>query len=362
MVAGGREFTHEILDAMTEISRADDRGRGHSRPEDADAAAVRWGVLGTANIAAVAFLPALLAAGGSAVVVGSRAPQRAADWAAEHGVSRPATYREVIDAPDVDAVYIALPNEQHAEWAAAACAAGKAVLCEKPLTLNAGQAAALVAETGPDARLWESFVFPFHPQTDLLTGLIASGRIGRLREIVSEFHFAVRRPDNIRLQPERGGGALYDVGCYPVRLARLLFASEPTRAAAAMSYGDSGVDLDVAAILDFPQEQRLILSAGMRRPSSTATRLLGSEGELRVSNPFHPLPQDAVELWTGGECVETYPPATPGPGTAFQHAITHIQQVVRGHAEPRHRAVDDAVAQARALDLARAAATDEGRR
>ncbi|MDT5028629.1 MAG: hypothetical protein QOE61_5055 [Micromonosporaceae bacterium] len=315
-------------------------------------APIRWGVIGTANIAARAFLPALRAAGGRAVAVGSRSAGRVAGWAADNGVERGGTYQDVVDAGDIDAVYVALPNEQHAAWAAAACATGKAVLCEKPLTLDEAGAADLVGSAGPDALLWEAFVFPFHPQTALLRE-----RIDRPREIYSEFHFTVGRPDNIRLKPEHGGGALYDVGCYPVRLARLLFDAEPLAAVGAMSFGAATVDLDVAAVVDFPGERRLVLSAGMRRPMSTFTRIIGGEAEMRASNPFHPTATDSVELWARGAREKSWAPA---PGTAFQHAIEHIHQVLAGATQPRHRAVDDAVPQARALDLIRAATTTEG--
>jgi xylose dehydrogenase (NAD/NADP) len=310
-------------------------------------APIRWGVIGTANIAARAFLPALRAAGGQAVVVGSRSAERVGRWATENGVERGGTYQDVVDADDIDAVYVALPNDQHAQWAAAACVAGRAVLCEKPLTLDEAGAAELVAATGPDALLWEAFVFPFHPQTTMLRE-----RVDRPREIHSEFLFTVGRPDNIRLKPEHGGGALYDVGCYPVRLARLLFDAEPVAAAGRMGFGDAAVDLDVAAVVDFPGGRRLVLSAGMRHPLSTFTRIIADEGELRVSNPFHPTATDSAELWVWGKREASW---TPAPGTAFQYAIEHIHQVLGGATEPRHRAVDDAVGQARALDLIRAA-------
>ncbi|GIH20106.1 Gfo/Idh/MocA family protein [Rugosimonospora africana] len=368
---------------MTEISRT----LGGDRQA---APAIRWGVIGTANIAAKAFLPALAAAGGRAVVAGSRSADRAAEWAKSNGVERGGSYTDVVTAGDVDAVYVALPNDQHATWAAAACAAGKAVLCEKPLTLDEVGAADLVATTGPDALLWESFVFPFHPQTALLRELIGGGRIGTPREICSEFHFTVESPDNIRLRPEHGGGALYDVGCYPVRLARLLYDAEPRAAVGAMGYGTAEVDLDVAAVVDFSggaqpepgfgggehphrvsggaqpepgfggggrgdSERRLVLSAGMRRPFSTFTRIVGTEAELRVTNPFHPEPTDTVQLWVRGRCEQTWGAAE---GTAFQHAIEHIHGVLRGEHRPRHRAADDSVPQARALDLIRAATAD----
>jgi xylose dehydrogenase (NAD/NADP) len=311
---------------------------------------VRWGVIGTANIAAKSFLPAMRKAGGRAVIAGSRTPDRAAGWAAENQVDRGGSYQDVLDA-DLDAIYVALPNEQHAEWAARACATGRAVLCEKPLTLTGDDTAALIAAAGPEALFWESFVFPFHPQSDRLRSLIDAGELGEVREIVSEFHFTVGRPGNIRLKPENGGGALYDVGCYPLRLARLLFGAEPVAATGAAFMGPTGVDVDTAAAVDFPGERRLLLSVGLRRPPSTFTRIIGSEAELRVTNPFHPAPADTVQLWSGGELKQSW---AAGEGTAFQRAVEHIHRVLRDGEKPRFPAQADALPQARALDLIRA--------
>lgn len=313
---------------------------------------VRWGVIGTANIAAKAFLPAMRAAGGQAVVAGSRSADRAATWAGENQVARGGSYQDVLDAADVDAIYIALPNDQHAEWAAKACATGRAVLCEKPLTLTGDDTAALVAAAGPGALFWESFVFPFHPQSELLRSVIEAGDLGEPREIISDYHFRLGRTEDIRLRPEQGGGALYDVGCYPLRLARLLFGTEPTAASGRSFTGATGVDVDTAAVVDFPAERRLVLSVGLRRPASTTTRIIGSEAELRVSNPFHPRAGDTVELWAGGSVKQTWP---AGDGAAFQHAVEHIHQVLRDGATPRHLATVDALPQARALDLIREA-------
>lgn len=319
-------------------------------------APVRWSVLGTANIAARAFLPAMRAAGGVAVSVGSRDPGRAAAWAHENEVAGAVSYQQAVDA-DADAIYIALPNTEHVAWAKAAAATGRAVLCEKPLGLDEAEVAGLLAAAPPGALLWESFVFPFHPQTMLLQRCLADGAIGEPAEIASEFHFTVASPANIRMQSGLGGGALYDVGCYPIRLARLLFEAEPYRAVGTYfpaAADASAVDLTTAAVCDFPGDRRLVLSAGMRRPMSTYTRIIGSAGELRVTNPFHPRAGDTVELVTPDR-RETL--LTNDGTTAFQCAIEHIQAVVRGIEEPRHLAADDAIGNARALDLVRAAMT-----
>jgi xylose dehydrogenase (NAD/NADP) len=310
----------------------------------------RWAVLGTANIAAKSFLPAMRAAGGRAVVVGSRSPDRARDWADANEVDRVADYAGALAADDIDAIYIALPNNEHTTWTARAVTTGHAVLCEKPLGVDTTDTGRLLAAVPSGALLWEAFVFPFHPQTELVRSQLE--RLGRVREIVSEFHFTAPEAGNIRWQPALGGGALRDVGCYCVRLGRLLFGSEPT-AVAARAFVEHGVDAEIAAVLDFPGEQRLVISAGMRGGLSTYTRVIGDAGELRIVNPFHPRPDSTVTLWVDGRPVQEW---TADPRAAFQCGVEHIQAVIHGEEQPRHLAATDSFGNARALDLIAAAA------
>jgi predicted dehydrogenase len=176
---------------------------------------VRWGIIGTARIARTAFLPGLREAGGVAAAVAGRDQQRAELFARENGVERAvAGYQRLIDDPAVDALYIPLPNALHAEWTISALRAGKPVLCEKPLCATLAETERVLAVAGETGTLlWEAFVFPFRDQFSRLTGLLAGGEIGDLREIQSSFHFQLSRGDDIRLSSELGGGALNDVGC-----------------------------------------------------------------------------------------------------------------------------------------------------
>jgi predicted dehydrogenase len=311
-------------------------------------------VLGTAGIAAKSFLPAVRGAGHVATVVGSRDPVRAAAWAAANGVGRAAGYQEAIEAGDVDAVYIAVPNDKHIALSDKALAAGRAVLCEKPLGLDAASVEGLLDRAG-DGLLWEAFVFPFHPQTALLARLCqAGGPIGGVREIVSEFHYRLVETGDIRWSPALGGGALLDVGCYPVRLARLLFGSEPVAAAGTSVTAVSGVDTETTAVVSFPGDLRLIFSVGMNRAFSAWTRIIGADGELRVSNAFHPTEDDTVELWRSGRLLESWP---ADPVRAFEYGVRHIGEVLAGTEPPAHLAATDALGNARALDLVRAASS-----
>ncbi|WP_169948494.1 Gfo/Idh/MocA family protein [Microbispora sp. H11081] len=314
--------------------------------------AIRWGVLGTAAIAPRAFLPALReAGGGTAAVVAGRDLSRAEEFAARNGVEQAVRgYEAVIEDPSIDAVYIPLPNALHAQWTIAALEAGKAVLCEKPLSLTAEEAGKVIEVARRSARpLWEAFVFPFHPQTARLRGLLAEGAIGELREIWSSFHFTMQGTEDIRLEAALGGGALYDVGCYPVRLAHLLFGGDAVDGHAVVVKGDAGVDIETSGVLEF-ESGRLMMSCGFALPFTTWTRLVGTGGEIRLTNPFHPEPHDGIEVWREGRLVARH---EPGEGTAFSWGIRHIHEVLRGEAEPRHTAADDSLGTARALDLLR---------
>jgi predicted dehydrogenase len=310
---------------------------------------VRWGIIGTANIARGQFLPGLRAAGGVAAAVAGRDLGRAQAWAEQHGVDRAvAGYQALIDDPDIDALYIPLPNSLHADQTIKALRAGKPVLCEKPLcgTLaEAEQVLAVAAETG--TLLWEAFVFPFHAQFAAVQKLLADGAIGELLEIQSDFHFMVRNPANIRLARDLDGGALNDVGCYPVRIALELFGAGHTDAWATAVWGGHDVDVDTQGSLGFPGGRRLLLTCGMRRAYDTFTRLLGTAGQIQLTNPFHPGRGDSYTVLTDGE-----PPRTLDAGAAepsFTGMIRHIQNVLRGGEAPRQLALDTSLASARAL-------------
>ncbi len=321
---------------------------------------VRWGILGTAGIAESAFLPALReAGGGQAVVVASRDGARAERWAAEQGVTTGVEgYARVLEDREIEAIYLPLPNGLHAEWTIAALEAGKAVFCEKPLCASPEETervlAAARAASGP---LWEAFVFPFHEQMDRARGAIAAGDIGEVREVSSRFHFLLEDPDDIRLFAELAGGSIQDVGCYPIRLARLLFDGEPDleRTTADAVWIGRGVDTELWGALAFPGDRRLVLSCGFLSAQDTFTRVLGTAGEIRMTNPFHPGPGDTIAIVRDG--VQDTHRAAPSGERSFTPAIRHIQHVVRGLQPPRHLAVEEAMGNATAIAaLLRAAA------
>ena len=313
---------------------------------------VRWGILGTAGIAESAFLPALRETGdGVAVSVGSRDLDRARTWAEAQSVERGVQgYDAVIADPDVEAVYIPLPNGLHADWTIAALEAGKTVFCEKPLcgTVEETERVLAAARSSPGS-LWEAFVFPFHDQMDRVREMLAGGAIGEVREIQSRFHFVLDDPNDIRFFADLAGGSIQDVGCYPIRLARLLFDAEPDleRAIADAEWTPDGADTELWGALVFPGDRRLVFSCGFRSGYDTFTRVLGTEGEIRMTGPFHPDADDEMVVIRDGQ-MERQPATTTGE-MSFTPAIRHIHRVIRGLEEPRHLAVDEAMGNATAI-------------
>ncbi len=324
---------------------------------------VRWGIIGTANIARGAFLPALRAAGGIPAAVAGRDLARAEQYAQAHGVQRAvAGYQSLIEDQGVDALYIALPNSLHAQWTISALEAGKPVLCEKPLCgVLADTERVLEVAKRTGTLLWEAFVFPFNEHLRHVRTLLGDGVIGELREIQSDFHFRVTRPDNIRLSAGLEGGALRDVGCYPVRLAQEFFGEHESAWAAcepggidSASRGDDppnpprGVDIETWGTLGYPDGRRLLLSCGMRRGYDTFSRLIGTTGQIHLSNPFHPGPGDHVTAYEDGAEPAAWTPEVSEP--SFTPALRHINAVLAGAEQPRLLALETSLVTARALD------------
>jgi predicted dehydrogenase len=310
---------------------------------------VRWGILGAASIARGQFMPGLRETGdGVAAVVASRDLARAQAFADAEGVERAVDdYRALLADDQIDAVYIPLPNSLHAEWTLEAIEAGKHILCEKPLCARVADTERVIAaaRSHPEAPLWEAFVFPFQAQHLRIVELIAEGAIGALREIDSAFHFGLRATEDIRLSAELGGGALADVGCYPIRLGHELLGpvGGPMSVYARV---EGEVEVDATAIVAHG-DQRLTLTCGFGRPYDTFTRLLGDGGRVHLTNPFHPGPDDRLEIHRpGAEPVVEHPTQD---ARSFTAALRHIHAVVRGEQEPRHLAVDSALSTATTL-------------
>jgi len=218
--------------------------------------AVKWGIMSTADITRKLLAGARLAADVEVVAVASRDHARASAFAREHGIDRAvADYEALLAAPDVEVVYIPLPNSMHVDWTLRAIAAGKHVLCEKPLTRRPVEVEQVFdAAERAGVVVMEGFMYRHHPQTRRVIELVREGAVGRLAVIRGQFSYVARDLANVRLQEGLDGGALMDLGCYCVSHARLI-AGEPERVFAEQVSGGDGVDVAVAGD-DAPRGER----------------------------------------------------------------------------------------------------------
>lgn len=262
-----------------------------------DRTRLRWGVLGTANIGRVAVNPAIQASSnGQLVAVASRDAERARAFANAGGI--PAwygSYEALLDDPEVDAVYVPLPNSQHKEWTVRAVEAGKHVLCEKPLGLTEAECLEMGdAAKAAGVTLMEAFMYRFHPRTEQVVDMVRAGAIGDVRALRSAFTFRLRSGDNIRWRPELGGGALMDVGCYCVNVSRTLAGAEPVEVQAQANWAPMGVDAQLAGTLRFADGLLAHFDCALTLERCEAYEVAGTEGVLRVPAAFLPGKDDAV--------------------------------------------------------------------
>jgi predicted dehydrogenase len=239
-----------------------------------------WGILGAAWIAERAVLPAIVASSnGRLVAIASRDPGRAQRMAAETSVRVSESYEALLADPQVDAVYIPLVNNLHREWTLRAFAAHKHVLCEKPLAMDAAEAEEMAAAaTSAGMHLMEAFMYRFHPRMrDFIDGL------RDVLQVRASFGFSLEDRSNYRLRPELGGGALLDVGCYTVNVARwILGEPEDVLARARVA----GVDMTVSALLQFSRGQTASLWASFESPEEQELTVVTAKGVHRLENPF----------------------------------------------------------------------------
>lgn len=254
---------------------------------------LRIGILGAAAIAPTALVrPAREVAGVAVEAVAARDPARAAAFAARHGIPRVhESYAALLEDPAIDAVYVPLPNSLHAEWAIRALRAGKPVLCEKPLASNAAEAermAAVAEETG--LPLVEAFHWSFHPLAGRTREIVRSGEIGEVRHLEMEFCIPLLKPGDIRFRFDLAGGSAMDLGCYAIHWVRFHAEAEPQVVSARARLSSPALDRWIEADFRFDDGHtgRIVCSlAGFTRPRIRG-RVLGSRGELRVTNPIAP--------------------------------------------------------------------------
>ncbi len=277
---------------------------------------VRWGVLSTADIGMQKVTPAIQRATNSDVVaIASRDAERAGEAAQRLGIPTSyGSYEELLAADDVDAVYIPLPNDLHAEWTMKAAATGKHVLCEKPLALSAAQAAEMArACDAAGVKLAEAFMYRHHPSWVEARRLLSDGAIGDLQAVQSWFSYYNDDPTNIRNRMENGGGAIMDVGCYTINLSRMLFGTEPARIAASVRRDPiMGIDIVSSAVLEFPDGGQATFTCSTRAEDYQRVHIVGTAGRIEIEIPFNIPPDRETRIFVsaGGE-----PPVSPATET-----------------------------------------------
>jgi xylose dehydrogenase (NAD/NADP) len=295
---------------------------------------LRWGILSTAKIGIRAVIPAIQqSSNGVVAAIASRDAHTAHQVAQSLNIPRAlGSYDAMLDDPEIDAVYIPLPNHLHKEWSIRAMQRGKHVLCEKPIALNAAQADEMIAAARQYRRvLMEAFMYRFHPQFALAQKLIADGAIGAIKTIRSAFCFDISgRPDDIRLKKEMGGGALMDIGSYCVNMARLMTRAEPIAAQAHAILGaQSQVDETLAAVLRFPGDIVALFDCSFRTAYREWLQVQGTTGRLEIVRPVKPRMSPAEIIISQGETGDAL--ATPLKHTA--PAANHYQLMVEHFAD-----------------------------
>ena len=324
--------------------------------------ALRLGILSTADIARKKVVPGMRKARRCEIVaIASREAGRAEAVAAELEIPRAhPSYEALLADPEVDAVYIPLPNHLHAEWSMAAARAGKHVLCEKPLALNPDDAQRMIDVANAEGTtLMEAFMYRLHPSWQAVTEIVASGEIGRLVSVQSWFSYFNDDVTNIRNIREVGGGALFDIGCYSVNLSRMLFASEPRHVSAAL-VRDPVMEVDVltSAILTF-DDGIATFTCSTRAEDDQRVHIYGTSGRISIGIPFNIPPDRPTEVYVsaGGD-----PPVAPDTRVlTFEVADPYTVETERFAAavldgQPAPVPPEDAVANLRVIERIFAAA------
>ncbi|GGK35710.1 deoxyfructose oxidoreductase [Deinococcus malanensis] len=303
---------------------------------------IRWGFLGASRIGN-ALAPAMRAAGQTLAGIAARDPGRADAYARKHGFIRThLTYDDLIRDPQIDAIYNALPNDLHFPWSARALEAGKHVLCEKPMMLGAGEVRQLMSiQKRSGSIISEAFMHRHHPQYAQALALIRAGELGELRTASAGYRFTLTRPDDYRWEAEKGGGALYDVGCYCVSALRLLLDREPVRVSAAR-HDLRGIDGTLVGWLDFGEGFAAHFDCSLEASPGQYLSLVGSRATLNMDVPFGPHRREAH--LQAGDRTFRYEPNDP-----YEFMVADFGRAVRHREEPTW-GLDDALAQAQVLD------------
>jgi D-xylose 1-dehydrogenase (NADP+, D-xylono-1,5-lactone-forming) len=307
---------------------------------------MKLGLLSTANINRMVLAGARASPDVEVVTVASRDAARAEAYAREHGIARAhGSYEALLADPEVDAVYVSLPNSMHVDWSVRALEAGKHVLCEKPLARRPAEVErAFDAADRAGRILAEGFMYRHHPQTKRVAELVRSGAIGELRVIRSSFSFPLADLENVRMRPELDGGALMDIGCYCVSGSRLL-AGEPEHVLGEQRVGTTGVDTTFVGTLRFAGDVVALFHASMDLPVRQELEVFGTEATLLVQAPWRVDFGGDVLVARNGSVEHVEVPEAD----SYEQELGDLAAAARGERAPL-LGRDDALGQARVID------------
>jgi xylose dehydrogenase (NAD/NADP) len=269
---------------------------------------LRWGLLGTAGINRALIPPLQTSKRNKLMAVASRTQEKAEAYAREKKIPHAfGSYEALLADPEIDAVYIPLPNHLHAEWTIKAVRAGKHVLCEKPLALSLDEVDAIAGAAEDHGRtVAEAFMYRTHPQIQKVKEIVDGGKLGRIKAVHGSFTYMMEDPDDIRLRPEMGGGSMWDIGCYPLSYTRSVLGTEPQEVFGWQVLGPSGVDETFMAQLRFPEDVLVQFDCSFRIPYHTFMEIVGEAGTLVIPHPFTPKTGETIYL-TRNQKTETIP-------------------------------------------------------
>ena len=312
---------------------------------------IAWGILGCARIAERALIPAIRGAANAELAgIAARDERRARDWAERYGIPKAyKDYAALLDDPGIDAVYIPLPNHLHAEWAIRAAQAGKHVLCEKPLALTENEARRMFrAAEKSGVHLMEAFMYRFHPRFEKVMEIVGSGEIGDVLTVRSAFTFPFTSGNqDYRWVPEMGGGALYDVGCYPVSAARTVFGGEPVSVfGRARLHPERGIDLAASFLVEFSCGRQALLDCAFDMPFQSWLEIVGAKGRIALPRAFSAKHFDVpIDIFKDDAIDTILIPAS----NQYVRMIEHFGESILQGAPLRYSA-EDAFGNARLID------------
>jgi predicted dehydrogenase len=296
---------------------------------------LRWGLLSTARINRSLIPPLRASSRNTLVAVASRDGAKGREYAKEWNIEQVFdSYEAMLASPEVDAVYISLPNKLHAEWTIKAANAGKHVLCEKPLATTLADVDAMIAAAKRNnIVLTEAFMYRHHPQTLKVKEIIDSGRIGEVRLVRGSFTFTLTDRGNVRVNAGLDGGSVWDVGCYPISYARTMIGAEPLEMSGMQVIGESGVDETFVGTMRFTNGAYAQFDSGFHAPFRTNMEIVGSEGVIVIPRPFKPTESETIYVGDAGDQLE--PVQVSGPEHLYIGEVEDLYDAAVHGAAPR---------------------------